>query len=164
MQIALDSSDDALSCYSEVSFDGDENKEKEDVDGRFPFFKTLPPPQLPPMRESRWNATISNTTIDYPPSTILFTGRDNGLPNWPVVLYGTFHVEHQSNPLNVVRSPLLLLVVHDHNDGLVHTFIVTAAIIAATRRTTQYLCIVSLTFWMPLSTLSMTRPICTTSG
>jgi hypothetical protein len=73
MLIALVSSEDALSCYSEVSFDGDENKEGEDAGRWFtssrgcrPIIVTIPPPQLP-MRESRWNATISKTTIDSPP-------------------------------------------------------------------------------------------------
>jgi hypothetical protein len=71
--LALVSSDDALSCHSEVSFDGDENMEQEDVGRWFPSSRecrpmiiTIPPPQLP-MRESRWNATISKTTIDSPP-------------------------------------------------------------------------------------------------
>jgi hypothetical protein len=64
--VALDSSDDALCCYSEVSFDGDANKEK-DVNGGFPCCITLPTPHFPPMLESRWSTSITSTTIDYPP-------------------------------------------------------------------------------------------------
>jgi hypothetical protein len=80
------------------------------------------------------------------PCTVTFTERDNGMPNRPVVLYGTFHFEHQPDPLNGGRSSLLLLVVRDHNDWLVFAFIDEAAIVASSTNTTQSLCIVSLTF------------------
>jgi hypothetical protein len=72
--VTLVSSDDALSCYSQISFDDDENMEQEVVDRWspssprcHPISITLPPPQLLPMRESRWNATICKTNIDSPP-------------------------------------------------------------------------------------------------
>jgi hypothetical protein len=75
MPITVICSDDAMSCYSEVSYDGDENAEQDDVDRWAPSPQgchsicviTIPLPRLLPVQESRWNATVSKTTIDSPP-------------------------------------------------------------------------------------------------